>query len=190
MCPQLSSDEHDKLNGIQYQGIVCASLVLKESLSPYYVTNITDDWVPFTAVIEMSALVDKSEFGGKALIYLPRYADPTDPVFEKSDEDLQEEFVSALEKMYPHFNRDQVEAFKVSRVRHVVGLSTLNYSKNLPEMQTSVPGVYAVNSTQIVNGTLNVNETLCLAKRAFEELLQPRLHESGATNTQAEPVLA
>jgi protoporphyrinogen oxidase len=190
MCPQLTSDEHDKLNGIQYQGIVCASLVLKESLSPYYVTNITDDWVPFTAVIEMSALVDKSEFGGKALIYLPRYADPTDPVFEKSDEDLQEEFVSALEKMYPHFNRDQVEAFKVSRVRHVVGLSTLNYSKNLPEMQTSVPGVYAVNSTQIVNGTLNVNETLCLAKRAFEELLQPRLNESGATNTQAEPVLA
>ena len=161
--------------------------------SPYYVTNITDDWVPFTAVIEMSALVDKSEFGGNALIYLPRYADPTDPVFEKSDDELREEFVSALEKMYPHFSRDHVEAFKVSRVRHVVGLSTLNYSKNLPDMKTSMPGVYAVNSAQIVNGTLNVNESLLLARRTFDELLQPAMQD-GARNTQsvaertAEPV--
>ncbi len=193
MCPQLNPTEHEKLNGIQYQGIVCASLVLKESLSPYYVTNITDDWVPFTAVIEMSALVDKSEFGGNALIYLPRYADPTDPVFEKSDDELREEFVSALEKMYPHFSRDHVEAFKVSRVRHVVGLSTLNYSKNLPDMKTSMPGVYAVNSAQIVNGTLNVNESLLLARRTFDELLEPAMHE-GSHNAQsvaertAEPV--
>ncbi|MFK7821268.1 MAG: NAD(P)/FAD-dependent oxidoreductase [Planctomycetaceae bacterium] len=176
MVPQLEMDEHEKLNSIQYQGIVCASLVLKESLSPYYVTNITDDWVPFTAVIEMSALVDKSEFGGNALVYLPRYADPDDAIFERTDDDLREEFVSALEKMYPHFNRDQVEAFKVSRVRHVVGLSTLNYSKNLPSMETSVPGIYAVNSAQIVNGTLNVHETLALAKRAFNDLLKPRMH--------------
>ena len=50
-CPQLSPQEHAQHNGIRYQGIVCASLVLKRSLSPYYVTNITDDWVPFTAVI-------------------------------------------------------------------------------------------------------------------------------------------
>lgn len=177
-CSQLTNREHDKLNNIQYQGIVCASLVLKESLSHYYVTNITDDWVPFTAVIEMSALVDKSEFGGNALVYLPRYADPDDPIFERSDEDLREEFVSALEKMYPHFNRDQVEAFRVSRVRHVVGLSTLDYSKNLPEMKTSVPGVFAVNSAQIVNGTLNVHETLALARRAYDDILKPSLTDS------------
>ena len=168
-CPQLTDEEHGKLNGIQYQGIVCASLLLKESLSPYYVTNITDDWVPFTAVIEMSALVDKSEFGGNALVYLPRYADPNDPIFEKPDDELREEFVTALEKMYPHFNRDQVEAFRVSRVRHVVGLSTLNYSKNLPNMQTSLPGVFAVNSAQIVNGTLNVHETLGLAQPSLRQ---------------------
>jgi len=123
----------------------------------------------------MSALVDKAEFGGNALVYLPRYADPNDPIFEKPDDELREEFVSALEKMYPHFKRDQVEAFRVSRVRHVVGLSTVDYSKNLPDMQTSLPGVFAVNSAQIVNGTLNVHETLSLARRAFDDLLKPRL---------------
>ena len=38
-------------------------------------------------------------------------------------------------------------------------------------MRTSVDGLYVVNSTHIVNGTLNVNETVALAKRFAGELL-------------------
>ena len=37
-------------------------------------------------------------------------------------------------------------------------------------MRTSIPGVAVVNSSQIVNGTLNVNETVQLAGRAVAEL--------------------
>ena len=54
------------MRDIAYQGIVCASVLLDEPLGPYYITNLTDDWVPFSAVIEMSAVVDRSEFGGKS----------------------------------------------------------------------------------------------------------------------------
>jgi len=177
-CPQLDADEHKRLNGIQYQGIVCASAVLKQPLSNYYVTNITDSWVPFTAVIEMSALVNRERhFDGKALIYLPKYVSPDDELFERSDDEIRESFVSALDKMYPHLNPSDVEAFKISRVRHVVGLSTLDYSNNLPHMKTSLPGVFAVNSAQIVNGTLNVNESVRLANDAVKDLLLPSLKE-------------
>jgi protoporphyrinogen oxidase len=158
------------LSGVEYQGIVCASLLLREPLSPYYVTNITDDWVPFTAVIEMSALVDRAEFGGRALVYLPRYAPGDDPVFDVADDDLRERFLAALARMYPHFRREHVECFQVSRVRHVYALSTIGYSTRLPPIRTSVPGLFAVNSAHIVNGTLNVNETVGLADRAMEEL--------------------
>src|SRR5262249_30349454 len=44
LCPQLSEQEKQKLKGVEYQGIVCASLLLKKPLAGYYVTNITDDW--------------------------------------------------------------------------------------------------------------------------------------------------
>jgi len=40
----------------------------------------------------------------------------------------------------------------------------------VPSMATSVPGVHLVNSSQIVNGTLNVNETIELVDRAVREL--------------------
>src|SRR5262245_12066534 len=41
LCPGLSEEEQRRLRGIQYQGIVCASLLLKRPLAHYYVTNIT-----------------------------------------------------------------------------------------------------------------------------------------------------
>jgi protoporphyrinogen oxidase len=134
------------------------------------VTNITDSWVPFTAVIEMSTLVDRSEFNGHSLVYLPKYVAPNDPLFDESDDSIQERFIAAIEKMYPHFSRSDVLAFKISRVRHVVALTTLNYSENLPPMKTSLPNVYAINSAHIANGTLNVNETVKLAEDAVSML--------------------
>jgi protoporphyrinogen oxidase len=171
LCPGLGADERDRLRGVQYQGIVCASLLLRKPLAGYYVTNITDGWVPFTAVIEMSALVDRTAFDGHALVYLPRYVPPDDPAFDLSDREIEEQFLGALEKMYPDFRRDDVLAFRVSRVRHVLPIATLNYSERLPPVVTSVPGVFLVNSAHIVNGTLNVNETVQLAERAARQLL-------------------
>jgi protoporphyrinogen oxidase len=44
LCSGLSAEEIKRLRGIEYQGILCASLLLKNPLSPYYVTNITDSW--------------------------------------------------------------------------------------------------------------------------------------------------
>lgn len=190
LCPELSEWEHDRHNGLQYQGIVCASAVLKRPLDRFYVTNITDTWVPFTAVIEMSTLVDRNEFGGRSLVYLPKYVAPDDPLFEEPDESIQERFVSALERMYPQFTRDDVEAFRISRVRHVVSLSTLNYSQQLPPMQTSVPGVFAVNSAHIVNGTLNVNETVKLGEDVVRDLLLSDQPLSAAPETVRESLVA
>ncbi len=174
LCPQLAAEEASKLRGIEYVGIVCASLLLKRALSPYYITNITEPWVPFTAVIEMSALVDRDQLGGKTLVYLPKYASPDDPIFEKTDAQLREEFVAALRRMHPQLREDDVLAFQVSRVRHVFALPTIGYSDALPPTTTSVPGLHVINSAHIVNGTLNVNETVQLAERMLPTLLAGR----------------
>ncbi|HET7250552.1 MAG TPA: FAD-dependent oxidoreductase, partial [Gemmatimonadales bacterium] len=71
LCSQLTDAERARLKGVTYQGIVCTSLLIKRPLADYYVTNITDAWVPFTAVVEMTTLVDRSTFGGNSLVYLP-----------------------------------------------------------------------------------------------------------------------
>jgi protoporphyrinogen oxidase len=128
LCPQLTATEKQRLNDVTYQGIVCASMLTRKPVSPYYVTNITDRWVPFTGIIEMTALVDRERFGGHSLVYLPRYLTQNEAFWQKSDEEVREEFVAALEKMYPSFSRADVVAFNVSRARQVLAISTLGYS--------------------------------------------------------------
>ncbi len=175
LCPALSATEKQRLNGIDYQGIVCASLLLRRPLADYYVTNITDSNLPFTGVIEMTALVDRAQFGGCSLVYLPRYVAPDDPYFELSDEEVRTQCINGLSRMYSQFSPQDIVSFRVSRVRRVFALPTLDYSSRLPDICTSVPGVYILNSAHIVNGTLNVDETIRLGLRSMTLLQSSEL---------------
>ncbi len=171
LCQEISSEETKKLKNTEYLGVVCASVVLNRSISPFYVTNITDTWVPFTGVIEMSALVDKKTFGGKTLIYLPKYLNPGDSMFNASNEEIEKLFLDALKKMYPFITESNIEYVGIAKARQVFALSTLNYSRNLPPVKTTIPGVYILNSSHITNGTLNVNETIQVAETKLNEIL-------------------
>lgn len=184
VCQGLTDDERARLLGVKYQGIVCASLLLRKPLAGFYVTNIIDPDIPFTAVIEMSALVSREQFGGRSLVYLPKYVAPDDPAFALTDEELKGQFLPALRRMYPAFDEDDLLSFRVSRVRHVFPLPTLGYSERLPPTATSIHGLYVVNSAHITNGTLNVNETVQLAERFAARLLaspDPRRDEAGVS---------
>ncbi|MEM6469093.1 MAG: NAD(P)/FAD-dependent oxidoreductase [Planctomycetota bacterium] len=167
-CEQLSNREKTLLRDVRYLGVVCASMLLKKPISPYYVTNITDTWVPLTGVIEMSTIVDsQSQLDGKHLVYLPKYMIDDHPDLQEPDEAYRERCLSTLEKMYDHFSRDDVLDFKVARAKYVAALSTVDYSTRLPPIVTSVPGFYALNSAHILEGNLNVNETLSLGSEKF-----------------------
>jgi protoporphyrinogen oxidase len=169
LCPGLAPAEAARLARTRYQGIVCASLVLKQPVAGYYLTYIADD-VPFTTVIEMSTLVDPAQFGGHTLVYLPKYLAPDDPFFGADDETVRARFLPAFFRLYPHLSEDDVLAFRVSRVRHVFALSTIAYSERVPPLHTSQPGIHLCGSAQIVNGTLNVDEAIALAERAAQRL--------------------
>ncbi len=170
----LSEQELSRLRGTRYLGVVCASLLLKKPISPYYVTNIIDTWVPLTAVIEMSTIVDpKKELGGHHLVYLPKYMPDDHAGHEISDDEYRELCLSTLEKMYSHFSREDVVDFKVARARYVAALQTIRYSERLPPVVTSIPGLYALNSAHILKGNLNVNETIDLGQEKMAQEVWP-----------------
>jgi len=167
LCPDLTAEEAARLRSVRYMGIVCASLVLRRPLAPYYLTYITDPETPFTAVVEMTSFVDRHETGGHHLVYLPKYVAPDDPLFDATDDEVSAAFLPYLQRMYPTLQDDDVLAFRVSRVRRVFAVPTLGYSSRMPAMTTSVPGLHLAGSAQLPFATLNVNDPLGLV----EELL-------------------
>jgi protoporphyrinogen oxidase len=173
MCPDLSGAERQRNESVVYQGMICASMLTRRPLTDCYITNLTDTRLPITAVIEMTALVDRERFEGQSLIYLPRYVSQDDPSWEQSDAEIRTTFLKALGQVHPEFDPADVSDFRVSRARHVLALSTLNYSRDaMPDWKTSIPGVYVANSAQIANGTLNVNETLGVVERILPSILE------------------
>lgn len=167
----LTDAEMNQHNAIKYLGVICPSILLKKSISPYYVTNITDNWPPFTGIIEMTALIDKEETKGNHLVYLPKYVNSDDELFDKTEEELRNLFLESLYKMYPNFSDEDLNFWGISKARIVFALPTINYSKKIPGVTTSLGNYYIINSAQIINGTLNVNETIQVAETKLKEIL-------------------
>ena len=170
ICKTLDADEKARLNNVRYQGVICASALLTKPLRGGYLTYITAEDCPLTTVIDMSAVAGKDVFGGRTLAYLPMYLASEDALFDASDEDLERILISGLNRLYPDITRDDIAAFRISRARHVLPVPVRGYARNIPGIVTSVPGLYTVNSANILNGTLNVNETIELAERALVEI--------------------
>lgn len=172
LVPALAEEEKAIHRNVKYLGVICPSLLLRKPISPYYVTNITDEGTPFTGIIEMTALVNKEkELGNHHLVYLPKYVEPSDELFSKSDGEIRKIFLDALLKMYPALSESDVTFFGVAKARIVFALPTVGYSSRVPGISTSIPNFHIVNSAQIINGTLNVNETIQVAESKLKIIL-------------------
>ena len=167
LCPDLVAGERERLQRVEYLGIVCVSLLLERPLSPYYLTYITEPSTPFTAVVEMTAFIDPAEVGGKSLVYLPKYAPASDALFQADDSEVIATFVPFLRQMYPAFDESLVVAARVSKVPQVFAVPAVGYSDDAPTIATSVPGLFLAGSAHLPFSTLNVNDTLSLVNDVF-----------------------
>ena len=169
LCLGLSEEEQQRHTSLQYQGVVCLSMLLRAPLGGAYLTYITDEDIAFTTVIEMSSLVDRAELGGHHLVYLPKYVSSSDPLLDKSDDDIRTMFFRSLKKMFPEFSDQMVAYSTIARARYVSTISTIDYSRHLPPIKTSIPNLYICNSAHITAATLSVDQAVGLANRALTD---------------------
>ena len=109
-------------------------------------------------------------------------------MWQQSDQQIHELFLDSLCNMYPHISADDIVAFRISRVKQVMALPTLNYSERIPPIKTSMHNVFVVNSAHIIKGTLNVNEVIDVAENTFRDAILPSLLEINSTPMMAEHV--
>lgn len=171
VCDQFNAQERARLQAIQYQGVVCVSLLLKRPLGGAYLTYITDESLPFTTVIEMTSLVDRQQLGGHHLVYLPKYVPCADAFLQEADESVIGQFVAGLKKMYPDLNDEDIVTARVARTPYVAPVMTKHYSKLLPPAKTSVRDLFMISSAQLLYGSSSVEETMRLVDAHLPQLL-------------------
>ncbi len=149
LIPAAPQPFREQLTQQEYLGVLCPLLIMNRSLIPYYVLNITDTSIPFTAVVETTNLIDPQHVGGHHLIYLPKYLAPDNPMARWPDEQVKAEWLGHLKRMFPDFDESWITDFIVQRARYVEPIRPLGTSDQIPEMRTPVERLYMGNTTMI-----------------------------------------
>lgn len=100
---------------IDFQGSVCAVLEMDESLMDTYWLNIADD-APFGALIEHTNFLPPERYGGEHLLYVASYIqDQEEDLWQMSDDEIEEHWLSGIEELFPQFDRDVVTNVRIAR---------------------------------------------------------------------------
>jgi len=148
-----------------YLGVACTVAVLKRPLTPYYVLNLADERLELTGVIEMTNLIDPAaETAGRTLVYLPRYVDSADPLFDQSDDRILESSIDrGLKLLFPDLDAKDVVRRSVHRARFVQALPIVQEAPSGPAIPPLEAPFQVVNSALLRAATLNNNEIVGLA---------------------------
>jgi protoporphyrinogen oxidase len=154
---------------VEYLGVVVEVLLLRATLSPYYVLNLADPTLPFTGVIEMTNLAPPGTFGSEAVVYLPRYLPPGDPYATRSDDDLRREFHGALARVFPSFGEGAVVASSIQRAPFVQPIHTVGYEARRVPSRVA-PGLWIASSAQVYPWPVNNDQILRRALAVTAEI--------------------
>lgn len=157
-----------QLESVCYLGVLCVGYLIKRPLTPFYITNIIDEGFPLTGLIEANHIIPSDLIGERSLIYLPRYLTQDDQFWDKSDDEVFEKFTAVLHRMVPDFNDSDILAWRVNRERYVQPLQDIGYSEKIVDMVTPLNNLFIVNTSMILNSTLNNNQVIQLAKKAAD----------------------
>jgi protoporphyrinogen oxidase len=144
----------------EYLGIICLLLILKRPLSPYYVINLLDRNLSFTGIVESTNIIPKGTFGGRHLVYLPKYVTQDDPLNKTPDHQIKEDFAKSLRKIFPDLKNEDILHSQVFRENWVQPIHRPRTAETRPSTRAPLPGVYLANASLIPNSTLNNNAVL------------------------------
>lgn len=171
LIPDAPPAFQDLLTQQQYLGVLCPMLILKRSLVPYYVVNITDETIPFTAVVETTNLIDPQYVKGYHLVYLPKYVAPDNPMFGWSDEQVKTHWLEHLQRMFPDFQTDSIHTLLVHRARYVEPIRPIGTLDQIPPIATPISNLYMGNTVMIYPDLGNGEAVTKFAQKMIDVIL-------------------
>ena len=153
----LPADYMENIRAIEHTSVVCMTLILRKSFSPFYWLNIGDEGIPFGGLIEHTNLLDKSLYNNKSILYISNYLYKNDKYYAMSSEELLDEYIPHLKKINPEFDKSWIEAVYTYRDEYAQPIIKCGYSRLKPEFDTPVKGLYTASMCSIYPEDRGVN---------------------------------
>lgn len=177
LVPSLPEGYLHGLRSMKSMGAVVMTLALKHQLSEegYYWYNLPKSaGFPFLALVEHTNYVPADKFGGDHIVYAGDYLEPDHEFFRLSQDELLERFLPTLKKFNPKFERDWVRKSWLFRTAYAQPVPLVNHSRNIPPIETPLPGIYFASMSQVYPWDRGTNFAVEIGRRAARLMMGRR----------------
>jgi protoporphyrinogen oxidase len=164
LAPEISGDYAERLNAVQYQAALVLVLQIRQTLSRIYWLNVSDPQVPFVAAIEQTNFVPPEVYGGRRLLYLSNYLDPSSPLLAASRDEVITTYLPGLQRINPALDASWIQDSWLFRDDAGQPVVTRGYSRIIPPYQTPIAHLYLANTTQIYPEDRGMNYSVRLGQ--------------------------
>jgi len=167
LTPDLPPDYVAKLDRLKSMGAVVLILALKRGLTDghYWINIPAGEGLPFMGLVEHTNYISPEHYGGDHLVYCGDYLPPDHPYFDYSKEQLLEAYLPGLVKINPDFRLDWVRASWMFTEKYAQPVPTLNHSRNIPPLETPIPGLWMANMSQVYPWDRGTNYAVEMGRR-------------------------
>jgi protoporphyrinogen oxidase len=164
---------------LKYQGVVNALVVSKRPLERFYWTVVVDPSFPFQGVVETTHVIPPEWIGNRHLIYVMNYCDAASEIYARPDELVKQQALDGLGRLYPRFDRADVEDVYVFRAPHVEPAWTVGYLRRRPAPRVGDSRAYLSTTAQAYPRVTAWNTSVALARETVTALAADLRGENG-----------
>jgi protoporphyrinogen oxidase len=147
--------------------VLTLSLTQRVSTQGYYWYNIPKNaGFPFLAMVEHTNYLSPENFGGDHILYCGDYLDADHEYFTLSQNELLERFIPAIQRINPDFDQSWIIKVWLHRTKYAQPVPLLNHSKNIPAIQTPLPGLFFASMSQVYPWDRGTNFAVEIGRKA------------------------
>lgn len=174
MLPDVQDAYFESIREIDYIGVVCGLMRLKQPLTHSFWVNINDPDIEYNGVIEYTNLNTRlrDKLNGQSIVYTPIYVRTAAPIYSYDDETLYRIFVNGFTKLNPAFDESWIEEWHISRAPYAQAICNVGFKDKVPSHQTPLAGLYATDSTQYYPEDRTISAAIRLGRRVARMMLE------------------
>jgi protoporphyrinogen oxidase len=160
-----------QFQAIPFLGNICLVLTLKQSLSDFYWTNITDPQAPFVGIVEQTNWAEGALFQGKHLVYISAYTHHEDERWNMDSESLTRYYLPHIQKIFPQFHYELILDQWLWTAPYAQPIVTTGYRKLIPSSHTAIQNFFISTMAQIYPNDRQVSNGVSMAKKLVEGII-------------------
>lgn len=157
---------------LAYQGVVNALFFLSRPLDGYYWSPVLDSGTGFDGVVQMTALVDPEQYGGRHLVYVMKYCDRSAPLFSEPLDDIAARWREEFLRLYRDvpLRPEAIVETRVFRAPFVEPVYPLGYRAIQPDVDVGSTPLLLATTAQVYPEITAWNSSVRLATRVVRRL--------------------